>query len=188
MIRPRFLQAWPAEIAELKRAMVVIGRRRPSAGRLTYSRSRDGARGVLFPPITVGEAGIVLAALTAVNCRQVSEETARPLTRRVLESRRVRYIRTDDEEWWLFLRQVWRNRGGDCEDLAAGVAGSLRAAGIWARAIILPAKRGISHVVVELADGSTVDPSVWGGMNTLEEMQEASRHTVGDLARLLGMR
>lgn len=75
---------------------------------------------------------------------------------------RYKRERPGDEQWSapsVVLRRGW----GDCEDLAAWLAGSLRAKrGIPARAVVVPRGRGY-HVVVRAGE-LTLDPSRERGM------------------------
>ena len=180
MLRPRFTEARPAELAELKKALREISRRR-GFGDLHLAISRSPGRGfrpgrdVVFPPISLPEAGVVLEAMTRLAERAVEAGQVAKLTRRVLESRAIRYIRFDPLEHWMFARQTVANRGGDCEDLSTYLAGTLRAAGRRARAILIPGPGLIAHVLVELPGGRQLDPSIWGGMNSPREVNEAMR-------------
>ena len=67
-------------------------------------------------------------------------------------------------ERWSSPSRVLRRGHGDCEDLAAWLAGSIRARhGVAARALVVPMGRGY-HVVVALPDGTRLDPSRERGM------------------------
>lgn len=81
--------------------------------------------------------------------------------------RALRYIRADPAEEWLTLRDIWLRGGGDCEDLAAGVAAELSLAGFDARPVIERVRPGLAHALVEVRQGTRrvrIDPSRTGGM------------------------
>lgn len=114
------------------------------------------------------EAELALSGLVAVNLEQLAggqPGIIRALRPDARGRRQVRYIRSDPQEQWLTLRDIWRRGGGDCEDLAAAAAAELIAKGIPARVIINQVRPGLWHAQVERLDtGQVLDPSITGGM------------------------
>lgn len=68
------------------------------------------------------------------------------------------------QERWLTPDQVYAQRWGDCEDLAAWRAAELRQRGIPARAVAIRTGAKKFHAVVRWPDGSIEDPSRLLGM------------------------
>lgn len=72
------------------------------------------------------------------------------------------------QERWQGSRRLRRKKRGDCEDLAADLAGWLRARkGIWAEAGLIRLSNGQEswyHAVTVLPDGRVIDPSKALGM------------------------
>ena len=85
-------------------------------------------------------------------------------------SRRLRYIRRDNREHWKNLREIWHTGGGDCEDLAAAVAAEITLLGAPARPVVRRVRAGLAHAVVELHDGTLLDPSILGGMHERQDL------------------
>lgn len=121
------------------------------------------------------EAAWMLQGLYLVNLEQLAG--GQPGISEALQRGRVRYIRSDPDERWQSIRDLWVNGGGDCEDLAAAVAAELThawrasggAEGARARPVIYRVRPGLAHAVVELVDtGELLDPSLTGGMGWAE--------------------
>jgi hypothetical protein len=73
-------------------------------------------------------------------------------------------------EIWRDIAAVWKDGGGDCEDLACARAAEYRVAGINAKAILKKSNlsvagwRDVYHCLVKLPDGRIEDPSRALGM------------------------
>lgn len=132
-----------------------------------------------FSPLPLGEAAWLLQGLYLVNLEQLRQgipPISAALHRGPTGQRVIRYERRDREEHWRTLRDLWRFRMGDCEDLAAAVAAELTYAGIPARPVIYKVRPGLAHAVVQitapsqlaglvgLTPGTILDPSRTGGM------------------------
>ena len=118
-----------------------------------------------FGPMSLGEAQDLLVGLVAVDERQIRSGV--PLISAGLLSGQIRYIRSDPEERWLTIRDVWALGGGDCEDLAAALAASRNVLGMPSRVIVVksrPGRRTAHAVVQDIATGRLLDPSMTGGM------------------------
>ena len=111
-----------------------------------------------------------LALLTVINVLQLRWYKLPPL----YESG-VRYRQEQEKQcWhpipggcedWLSVAELYRQRVGDCEDLAAARAAELILLGERARAIPKRTRAGW-HIVVRRGDGSIEDPSARLGMKT----------------------
>lgn len=132
-------------------------------------------------PIDLREGEILLHAVGLINYRDIMEGRTRPVSKRTFTSGELDYIRWDPLEEWLLLRQVWKNGGGDCDDVAPALAASMWAAGHWnAHSVILPPRNRVAHVVVKY-NGHTLDPSLWGGMGSLMEHIDFQEGRLGAL-------
>jgi len=83
-----------------------------------------------------------------------------------LYSAGVRY-RRERGTHWATPREVWRAKGGDCEDLSAWRIAELRLSGQDPEATFAlrhSGKPGLWHVVVRRGDGTLEDPSAVLGM------------------------
>lgn len=80
----------------------------------------------------------------------------------------VRYLREPKgkREQWKTIRQILKDKHGDCEDLAAARSAELQQRGINARPW-LKKKGNIWHVVVRYPDGRIEDPSRLLGMGSI---------------------
>lgn len=127
---------------------------------------------VTFPGLKPTEAALLLPALTAINVGQLATLAASgapvPSLIEDLRAGHIRYIRKDEGEEWRSLREIYRRGGGDCEDLAAGVAAELQFWGFEAEAFPYQTSiPGLAHVVVWAAFSPTIlDPSRLGGMGS----------------------
>lgn len=106
-----------------------------------------------------------LAMLTAYNEQYIR---AHPDTPHLYKSgvryqREGKYKRGRQKEKWLTLPMLYMVRVGDCEDLACALAGFYRAQGIKATAVAVESSIGF-HIVTQLPDGRTEDPSRVLGM------------------------
>ena len=130
----------------------------PAAGRVTL--------GALRPDIgsmSLAEAEAFLVGLVARNLVQI--RAGAPLPSPGLLNGQIRYIRRDKGEYWKPLGEVWRDGGGDCEDLAAAVAAERSFLGMPSRVVILQGSGRVAHAVVQdLRTGQLLDPSLTGGM------------------------
>lgn len=145
--------------------------------------SRVGDLTPTLTRMTIAEAQEMLLGLMATDMLQLRSGVPRILRALALGSagrgrRRLRYIRRDRNETWLNLRDIWAKGGGDCEDLAAGVAAEFNVfAGVPSRPVIVRVRPGLAHAVVEILDtGEIVDPSRIGGMGEGREVLRARRH------------
>lgn len=122
-----------------------------------------------FRGLSVPEAELLLQGLLLINVRQLLEGW--PPISPALHDGRLRYIRSDPDEQWRTIRDIWQKGGGDCEDLATASAaevcvatGQLPRIVAGAHPVIYRVRPGLSHVVTELAGGHRIDPSLTGGM------------------------
>ena len=116
-----------------------------------------------FGQISLGEAEALLEGLVTLDMRQY--QSGLPDVRDGIASGQLRYQRSDPQERWRSAKEVWRCRGGDCEDLSAAVAAAYRFFdGVQAKVIVRRSGQNIAHATVMLPDGSIVDPSVQAGM------------------------
>lgn len=128
---------------------------RPRLTTLHLSEAAYMLQGLYLVDIAQLEAGYppILAALRRGSCP------------RAPGGRLLRYIGEDPDEVWQTIRDLWREGGGDCEDLAAAVAAEFTVGGIPARPVIRRIRPGLAHAVVQvLGTGQIVDPSKIGGM------------------------
>lgn len=145
-------------------------------------------------PLSLLETAHMLQGLYLVDLAQL-ESGIRPIFahlqpgsgRRWGVARRLRYNRKDFGEVWQTIRDIWRNGGGDCEDLAAAVAAEFTFKGIPARPVIRRVRPGLAHAIVQiLSTGQLVDPSKIGGMGTPEEHEPLIRVSGGFLSSVGG--
>jgi len=191
VVRPSFTGLDRGEVEALGRGWERIAARNGLSGRrarLVFART-PGGWATRAPQLGRRTAEQLLSVVAGINAREIRSGEARPLTRAELEDREVRYIRRDPGEEWKLLRQVQADRGGDCEDLAAGLLGSMRATGrgAGARIAISAPVGGVAHVTVKLGNGRHLDPSRWGGMGSPREVAEAAAGaSLGELVAELG--
>lgn len=111
----------------------------------------------------------MLSGLVKVNVDQLRAGLV-PMPSPGLLSGALRYIRADRTEHWKTLGEVWRDGGGDCEDLAAAVAAERTVLGMPSSVAIIrrPGSRVMHAVVRDDTTRGYLDPSVTGGMGWRE--------------------
>lgn len=104
----------------------------------------------------------LLTGLVALNLGQLRRGLVPPLY-----ASGVRYVREPrGQESWQSAQQVYRARGGDCEDLAAYRAAEYHMIGkTGVYCDIIEVRPGLKHCVVRLEDGTIEDPSKRLGMS-----------------------
>ncbi len=114
--------------------------------------------------ISIPEAEALLHGLVHLDVLQLRSGV--PPISSALKSGRLRYIRSDPDEHWLNIREIWEKGGGDCEDLAAAIAAELIAVfGRRARVVLKRMGPGLVHALTEdMQSGQLLDPSITGGM------------------------
>ncbi len=107
-----------------------------------------------------------LAALTTVNRLILRTAAANGQPFPELYESGVRYKRQHGPERFRPIPEVYRRRGGDCDQLGAWRAAELRERGINAIAIPMQVNDHLYHVVVRYPDGRIEDPSKRLGMRS----------------------
>jgi len=137
-----------------------------------------------FGRLSLEEGAYLLQGLAAVDLQQLRSGTPGILRAispgtgmQGLGQRRIQYRRRDPAEHWQTIGELWRSGGGDCEDLAAATAAELVYHGIPARPVVRRVRPGLAHALVQLGDGSTLDPSKVAGMG---EPDDLAGYEVGD--------
>lgn len=112
-------------------------------------------------PASAGVLEGTLEGLVCANIELLDRSPLPPLYRSGVRYKRERPGR----ERWQTCEQVFTNREGDCEDLAAWRVAELRRAG-EASAVVIVTKTGphLWHVRVMRANGNIEDPSAMLGM------------------------
>lgn len=107
---------------------------------------------------------IMVDALVRLNLYEMRKRRFKPLYESGVRYRRERR-RIGQPEKWQTIREVFRSKEGDCEDLAAIRVAELRREGIravpWFRR-----KRSLWHVLVRYPNGDFEDPSRILGMGS----------------------
>lgn len=117
--------------------------------------------------LTFAEAETMLKGLVDLNVGLYKKGV--PLPSPYLFSGELRYIRRDDKEDWKPVDRVFRDGGGDCEDLAAANAAERTYLGNPSRVRIIRTGPRTAHAIVEdIRTGQRFDPSITGGMGWAE--------------------
>lgn len=123
--------------------------------------------------LMAGDAAVMLSGLVAVDEVQMRRAgPGRPGVYQMIRGGRLQYERSDpDEHWKTYDELVAEARrygyaDADCEDLAASLAGELRATGRdpAATTYVYRTGRNMSHVVTYSPRFGYLDPSKWAGM------------------------
>lgn len=142
-------------------------RARHRRGRVPTELTGLGAIRPMVAPLSLPEAELMLDGLIEVNMSQYLRGV--PDISPALWTGQLRYIRRDTQELWKPVADIWKDGGGDCEDLAAGVAAFRTLLGQPSRVKIIRSGPGIAHAVVQdKRTGRLLDPSWTGGMGWAE--------------------
>lgn len=107
----------------------------------------------------------ILMGYARANARQYQRGDLPPLYKaNVRYQREPRLPNGGRANRWLTVRQIYRKKRADCEDLAAARCGELIAKGEDARIDIKYVRPGLFHIRVKREDGSIEDPSAILGM------------------------